>query len=391
MSSLTFAYTTRPVLDDAIADWASKQSVEPRQFYWPDLWNALRDTVFNRRGINVAEIGSTWLPSLVGMNALRPFQPADVNQFGGQNTFSPALWKNAQVEGDQRVWAIPWAFDARVIYYWADMLEAVGLDGTTAFQTPEQMPVTLDALRQQAETPWAVVTTHDTMTAQNIATWIWQAGGDFMTPDGRKTRFAEPVALKAVEQYYDLYAYMPQMSDAYETALIADRFAERKIAAVMSGPWFAETIRMRLSDLRMMDQVHAALPPGPPYLGGSSLVVFAHTPASQERTALRLIKWLVSRETQDQFYDAFAMLPVRADILSAVLESDDPIRACFKSAVLNGRSTPMVKRWGLVEEKLVQTFGDIWADIQTTQQPIADIIHTRLTAAANNLDQVLQA
>ncbi|MEP6985515.1 MAG: extracellular solute-binding protein [Chloroflexota bacterium] len=389
MTPLTFAYASRPNLDAYLDEWRAKYNVELRQETWATLWDSLRDSIFARRGIEVSEIGTTWLTRLVGMNAIRPFEPQEVQYIAGRDAFSPAIWQNSQIEGDKRIWSIPLTLDARVIYYWPDMLETAGLDGKTAFQSPEQLQVTLDALCSQAETPWGVTTHLDTLNVQYIATWVWKAGGDFVTADGRKTCFTEPKALQAIEQFYKLYAYMPQQAAPIHTDQLINLFIQRRIAAVMSGPWFTERLRSHLHGSPALAQIRTTLPPGPTFLGGTNLVMLSHTPASSERSAIELIKRLVSRSTQEQFYDSFGMLPVRSDVISNVLASDDPLSSCYMNASLYGRSYPSVVRWGLIEERLVEDFAAIWVDIQTSQRPAKDIIHERLERAAQSLDLVL--
>ncbi len=388
MPPVSFAYTSRPRLDEFLEEWATTHSVELRQETWSTLWDSLRDAIFARHGIEVSEIGTTWLTRLVGMNAIRPFQPQEVQYIVGRDAFSPAIWQNSQVDGDKRIWSIPLTLDARVIYYWSDMLEAVGLDGETAFQSPEQMPITLDILCSQAETPWGMTTHRETLTVQNAATWIWKAGGDFVATDGRKTRFTEPKALHALEQFYNLYAYMPQQTQPIDTDQIADLFVQRRIAAVMSGPWFTERLRSLLTDSPSVAKIRTTMPPGPTFLGGTNLVMFTHTPASSERNAIELIRWLVSRTTQEQFYGSFGMLPIRSDIVSE-LQQSDPLTAGYSNAISQGRSYPSVLRWGLIEERLVEDLAAIWADVQTSQKPVADILHERLHRAAQSLDMIL--
>ncbi len=389
MAPLTFAYGTRIGLDGIISEWASKRALELRQETWATLWDSLRDAIFARHGIEVSEIGTTWQPTLVGMNALRPFQANEVAYIGGEKAFPPSVWKTTQIDGDKRIWSIPWSLDTRVIYYWADMLEAVGLDAATAFSTPEQLTTTLDLLRSQVETPWGINTLRETMTVQNIASWIWQAGGDFVTADGRKTRFTEPQTLHAIEQFYNLYAYMPQQTAPFDTEYLADLFASRRIAAVINGPWFTSHLHQRLSNSESLGLIRAALPPGPPFLGGTNLVILSHTAPSSERAAIELIKWLVSQSAQEQSYKSLGMLPVRPDIFTSELANEDPITACYLEAVHQGRSTSSIFRWGLVEERLVDALSAIWVDVQTTQKPITEIVKDRLQRAAQSLDIIL--
>lgn len=389
MSPLNFTYATRVGFDHLILDWTSKRAIESRHETWATLWDSLRDAIFSRHGIDVCEIGTTWLPTLVGMNALRPFQLREVDYMGSSKAFSPPVWKTTQLAGDKTVWSIPWTLDTRVIYYWSDMLDAAGLDPATAFSTPQQMFTTMDALRGQVETPWAVNTFRETISVQNIASWLWQSGADFVSENGHHTRFAEPHALEAIQRYYDLYAYMPQQSEPFTTDDLADLFTNRRIAAVMNGPWFTGFLHDRLGSSDAFNYVRVALPPGPPFLGGTNLVILSHTSPASERSAIELIKWLVSKDSQEQFYHAFGMLPVRSDVFTDATVSDNPIAATYLEAARAGRPTASIMRWGLVEERLVDAFASIWADIQSSHKSVAESVNARLQRAAQSLDGIL--
>src|SRR5687767_3696197 len=51
---------------------------------WGDIWRELVNIGIYRRGPDIAEIGSTWLESMVAMQSLNPFSAHDINQIGGK-------------------------------------------------------------------------------------------------------------------------------------------------------------------------------------------------------------------------------------------------------------------------------------------------------------------
>ena len=60
-----------------------RQPIKVLQSDWSEYWREIVNVGIYRRGADVAEIGSTWLESLVGVNALAEFSPQDVCAGGG--------------------------------------------------------------------------------------------------------------------------------------------------------------------------------------------------------------------------------------------------------------------------------------------------------------------
>jgi multiple sugar transport system substrate-binding protein len=186
------------VLRPALESFCKTRGITPIDFTeiaWDDAWNSLVRVALYRDGADVSEVGSTWVSSFVGMEALRPYRPPEIYKLGGAAAFLPSVWPSGSLIGDEQLWAVPWLCDTRVLFYWRDMLEQAGIDEATAFQSFEQLEQTLARLQASGiPTPWAVVTRHTAETLYSLTSWIWGAGGDFMSEDGRRILLAEPEA-----------------------------------------------------------------------------------------------------------------------------------------------------------------------------------------------------
>ena len=141
-----------------------------------------------------------------------------------------------------------------------------------------------------------------------------------------------------------------------------DLFAERKAAVAMSGPnWLWAVEYQRQAKPEGLECLGVALPPGPPYVGGNHLVAWKHTP--YEHGAIEFIRLLTSRKVQtEQSYD-LRQFPARLDTFADPPYATDPRLQVMVRALLSGRSFPVIRRWGLIEEKLNQAFIQIWDDI----------------------------
>ncbi len=343
---------------------------------WDNLWQVLRTAVFQKSGAEIAQVGSTWVSGLLGMQALRPFTVSEVLRIQQAGNFLPVAWNSAEAEDDtkKRVWAIPWSSDARVMYYWEDMFEQARIDPEAAFSDPRNFEDTLERLQASGfETPWVACTAREVNTVHHICMWIWQYGGEILSPNGREVRFTEPAALAAIEAYFRLHRFIPDTPEGLTEADVLTLFQQRKAACILSGTWVV-THAMR-ADADLFSRLGAALPPAPPYVGGTNLVVMNHLSARHEQSAIDLIVRLSSEEFLAEFapmagYD----LPVRTELFEKPPFSNHPFIPVLSQALQTGRSIPNLMRWGIVEDELKTAFHKIWMDIKNQPDQALDVI-----------------
>jgi multiple sugar transport system substrate-binding protein len=345
-------------------------SIQITSMPWVTAWNDLVNIGLHRTGADLSEVGTTWISNLVAMNALRPFAVGEVAAMGGKAAFLPATWQSASVLGDETVWAIPWLADARVIYYWRDMLEESGVDATTAFQTSDNLVAAFERLRaSDVSHPWAVVTTshtHDTL--YHALSWVWGAGGEFVSADGKRPLFHQPEARTGLRAYFGLHRYMPPEPIGLTNDHILDLFLNRQTTAIMSGPWLLNALR---ANAEVSAHLGIALPPGPPFVGGLNLVIWQHIHSSLARAAVELVQYLVTEQIQVEYSQLAGFLPARPDLLAQPPFSTDPYYQVLAEALKHGRAHTAIACWGLVEERLTVALNGIWAEIR--RQPDRDL------------------
>jgi multiple sugar transport system substrate-binding protein len=337
---------------------------------WDALWRKLVNISIYKKGADVAEVGTSWLESLVAMNSLRPFSPREVGYFGGKNAFLTSAWETSSIRGDSQVWAIPVRSDVRMIWYWKDMLEEAKVDPATAFETLGNVQQTLDALKSVMPTPWCVATASSELNSiQTLASWIWATDQDFVTANGKQVPLDTPAAVAGLKAYFDLHAYMPKGDAQLDGNKVLDKFVHREIAATVAGPW------MLLSSLKNAnvppDQaalVAAALPPGPSFVGGTVLVNWNHGLQNQE--VMEFIKFMTSAETQKEYGPVVGLLPATQAAWSLPPYSDDPHYQVLYKALSQGRILPAVPLWGMIEDKLIGAINAVWTDLLTGDEQL---------------------
>jgi multiple sugar transport system substrate-binding protein len=358
-------------LKKALGNWQLEDLIGLEIHSWETLWTALREAIFKRNNLKVAEIGSTWLGSLVGMRAVRAFTQAEIGHMGGESAFVPAAWESLSLLDDHQVRAIPWLTDTRVLYYWRDMLTDARIDETTAFNTPANFEHTLRQLQAAGiATPLALPTTKVALLVHNLATWVWAYGGDFLSANQKATAFNQPEALAGAVAHFMLHRYLPHPAAPADENFNWQSFFKRKVAVMMTGSYFGPTFNANITP-EQRTKIGMALPPGPSFVGGSHLVIMDHTPPRQEARALEIITRLIEPQVQHDLCVMTGMLPARRAVLEQPPFATDPCYRVFVEALNQGRSLPTLSLWGTIEERLIDSCTHLWAQIMAN--PTVDI------------------
>jgi multiple sugar transport system substrate-binding protein len=322
-------------------------------------WDVYKDELtaigISGKGPDVSQVGAPVVNDLVVMNALRPFSPREISLLGGAASFHTTAWQSSRRVFEDKIWAIPWLEDPRAILYWRDLLNRAGVQEYNAFDSFDHMEHTLKRLQATGvDTPWVLPIGNRINALQAACTWIWGAGGDFVSVNNRTPFFHHPDAIAGLIKYFSLYQYMPKEGQPYDPLTANKAFFDRKVAATMGNLTLLQNIPQETRS-----QIGVAMPPGAPLIGGSSLVVWKHT--THEQDAVELIRFLLTKEAQVQYCQKLGYMPVRTEALMSPPFSTDPIERGFAQAMQKGRLFPLIKLGGLLEEKLSIIIANIWA------------------------------
>jgi multiple sugar transport system substrate-binding protein len=352
---------------------------------WEQGWTELVKMALYGHGPDVSEVGTTWMGNLIAMDGLRPFAMPELFQLGGEKAFQAANWHSGSLVGDANLYAVPWLADTRLIYYRHSLLEKAGLAAETAFSTPAKLDHTLKQLRDCGLTPWSMDTTTQRV-LHDAASWVWGSGGDFVSADGKHVVFAEPDARRGLKSYFELGRYLIPALQSLGGARADAGFLQGQVAARLGDSVTYLLHRQHHSDDAADWGI--ALPPGPSFVGGSNLVIWKHS--RQASSALKLIKWLTAPHAQETFPLRIGLLPVRHEVLRASAFAHEPLYQQAAQGLQHGRSFPAIRLWGLIEDKLVSTFTQIWEELFSSAAPeVESLFDKYLTPLARQIDRTL--
>jgi multiple sugar transport system substrate-binding protein len=370
------------VLSDRLRVFEKKHDVKVNMtiLAWETSWTDIVKYALYGRGPDVSEIGSTWLASLVGMNALRPFCDPDVVNIESQ-AFLSQLWQNGHYGGE--LYGVPWLADTRLLYYRRDILQKSGIDPAVAFSSAQELDKAIEQLKSDGvDTPWLVPTDRTLNNLHIIAAWVWGAGGDFLSKDGKQILIDQPESLEGFCNYFRLGRFISARSMLLGDDSANRRFRQGKSAMLVSGPW----VHLVESESRqvVLDNYGVAPLPGVPFIGSSYFVTWKHSPHGT--LACKLIEFLTSANFQRDFYNIPSQFPSLTPLLGEGLR-DDPVWHAGVESIRRGRTFPAASLWGLLEDRLSIEIGKIWSDIAMNPNmgDIDALVRARITTLAERL------
>jgi multiple sugar transport system substrate-binding protein len=363
--------------------------VEVEFIDWQVGWSRLVEMAIYGRGPDLSEVGSTWVMDLVRMNALSSLSPLEMGRIGGEKDFVPANWNASithSISGPPIVWGVPWTADVRMIFYRRDLLEQAKIDPTNAFEHADLLDKTLAELRAHGqEVPVSLSTLRSHMNIHQMASWIWDSGGDFMSSDGKRVAFDDPQALRGMRYYFGLRQYIPAIHHKIFDHEVDQLFLSGQAGAIFSGIWVIAKARVSSN---IFSKIGSAPMPGASFVGGSHLVVWKHS--LKKEATLALLDFLVKRSTQHGIFPIFG-LPAYLPDWGKTHFLEEPYFSAFYQGLQKGRSFPTSELWGLVEKRLADIVPSIWEKVLDSDKPDIDkILAETILPLAKNLNVSLE-
>ena len=327
---------------------------------WDSAWSDMMTTGKRSALPSVSEVGTSWVPDLARMDALEAVPPALMGAVGGEKDYVSQSWKSCFLSGKSQMWAVPWVCGSRVLYYRQDLLSRANINPDTAFASPNAMLDAVINLREAGVArPWITSNVTSLNTLHLISTWIWAAGGDFISPDGRRLLFAEPQVIDSMATFFRMGRYMgPPQEYSYENAI--ELFWRGDAAITMDGTWIYDA-QKATANLEVLDNLGVALAPGPAWVGGSNLAVLES--ARDRETAWDLLLFLAEPDSVLTMFKLTGLAPAKLSLLNSREVLQRAFGPILNRAMETGRSPQNHRFSGMIEDNLHYAFGLVWAEM----------------------------
>ena len=356
-----------------IAPWLARHpgvTVRVTVLDWESGWNKITAAAASRRGPDLLELGTTWMPAIAAMGGLERLSAAQLAEVGNGAPYYPELWKTTQVFGQPGVYGLPWYADVRAAFYRTDVFRQAGVDPKQAFADWDAFHAALKkingttvagkrvaALAYAGKNDWNVV--------HNLAPWIWNAGGDVLSPDAKHSALDSPQALRAIDFYSKLAVEGLVPSNALEkdSDILEGAWVGGDYGVIFSGPWLMRRIFESPPGSVVRSNFDVAPYPAGPhghatFFGGSNLAIFKGSRHKAE--AWELVKYLGGKAPQVQLALVSSMMPARIDAANdPAWTSRHPVYAKLTAIAADGRAYPPIPAWGPLETVYTKHLGQL--------------------------------
>lgn len=268
---------------------------------WDTAHDKLLTAVASKKGPDVLQMGTTWIPEFGSAKALMDLTPyieqypelAEENFFPG--SISTTKYENATV-------GVPWYIDTRVLYYRTDLLKEAGYD--QAPQTWDELKDAATKLKARGKNKYGI--SLDVNEQSLLFMFARQNGSKLI--ENNKPLFNQPEFIEAVNY---LNSFFKDGSAPIDLGLdIIPAFKGDGILPMfISGPWMIKLINDQAPELK--DKWATAVLPKKENnlssLGGSNLSVFQYTEHKEE--ALKFLAYMSKPETQLKWLELSNSLP----------------------------------------------------------------------------------
>jgi multiple sugar transport system substrate-binding protein len=370
-------------------------SIKYQRVGWNRAWQTLLMDAIEGKGPHVSQIGSTWSATMAMLDALRVLGENEVATIGRADQFLPAAWETAILEKRPGIWAIPWSIYTFVLFYRNDLLERTHVDPLEAFTTPEATRETFARLKQEGIAPWAFPSLHSYADLVHIASsWVRANGGDYMSADGRMPLFANPEASHGLAQFFDLFPFIPSSLRGLSMEACVRAFARGETAVLIGGVEIADEILNGPNTApETRENLSVTTLPGVPWIGGDHLVIWKNvrTDLQVEKSALALLGYLASKETQVRFFQLGNILPARLDAYPEITFSLESTSATVQQVLERGRPHPPIRLWRRIEAFLDEMLANIGNTVmrQSAELPV-EIAERMLREYGQKLTKLLK-
>jgi ABC-type glycerol-3-phosphate transport system substrate-binding protein len=363
--------------------------VNLKRMEWNDAWPQLISISTKGQGADISHVGSTWVSSLMTMNALRPIPAHLISKIGGDQAFVHSTWANVVAEEDRQPYGIPLSAYVYIVAARKDLLHEAELNSSTAFATPQALEESVRRLEalNATEAAWLMpIVPHPYNDLVHMAaSWIWSSGGHIMDNRGKQVLFNSPAALAGLKSFIGLLRRVP--NDGYLGAdMCMDALLNGKAAAVITDA--ASLLAAVQNKSPNIENIGAASLMSIPWSGGGSIVIWRHTYGYPDRleASYKLAEFLVRKQTMLELASNSYALPARTDALDELFPPDHILRPVMLQLISTGRSYRTIALWHRIEHQFGVELGE--AANHLLKNPNVDL-DTTVTQTMNSLAERL--
>jgi multiple sugar transport system substrate-binding protein len=289
---------------------------------------------------DVAQMGNSWVPEMVALNALQPLDARVARSAVVQRSdYFGGIWDTNVVGGVS--WGVPWYVDTKVIFYRRDILREAGFAAPP--KTWDEWRTMMRTLKAKRPQQWPMVLPLNEF--QPLLVFALQQPDPLLRDGDRYGNFRSPGFRRALAFLDEVYkhGWAPLFSET-QIGNIWQEFGRGNYVFYISGPWNIAEFRQRLPPELKDAWATAPMPgpggPGASLAGGASLVIFRQTKHAD--AAWKLIEFLSRPEQQVKFNELTGDLPPRRSTWATPALANDEHARAFREQLERVKPAPPV-------------------------------------------------
>ncbi|MCU1244481.1 MAG: putative sugar transporter, sugar-binding protein [Acidobacteria bacterium] len=344
-----------------------------QQIPWTAAHEKLLTAYVGEATPDVAQMGNTWIPEFVALNALDELTFPSAGGAVDPHDYFGGIWATNVV--GNKLYGIPWYVDTRVVYYRSDVLAAVGFPRGP--RTWEEWRLAMARIKEQGRCRWGILM--PTNEWEPLISLALSNRATLLDPTGTRGAFRRPEFAEAFQFYTDTYrsGYAPAVSNS-QIANLYQQFAQGEFAMYISGPWNVGEFKHRLPPEMQDKWATCPLPArdgrsktGVSMAGGSSLVILAASP--HKAAAQKLIEFLSEPAQQVKFFETTGDLPARRSAWQAPSITAETHFPAFREQLENVEPLPKVPEWEQITTAIYDRGEAAARGVTTTTAALAEL------------------
>jgi multiple sugar transport system substrate-binding protein len=328
---------------------------------WSTAHDKLLTAVASKKGPDVVQMGTTWVPEFGSAGALMDLTPYvdKYPELKADNFFDGSL---ATAKYDNKTVGIPWYIDTRVLYYRTDLLASVGYK-----EAPKTWEELSDAAQKLAKRGQGKYGINIDPKEQTLSFMFARQNGSKLLDEQGKPLFNQPEFVDAVKYLNSFYKNGSTPKEDLGLDPVQAFKGDAIIPMFISGPWMVKPINDQAPELKGK-WATAILPKKKnniSNLGGSNWSVFQYT--KQQDAALKFIAFMSKPETQIEWMKVANAMPAAKAAWNDPFLKDNANLSVFGEQMKNAQPMPLVKPWEAIAQNYLSTFEKIYrsgADVQ---------------------------
>ncbi len=321
-----------------------------------------------------AEVG--WTPAFAKQGYLAPLDGTEA--LDDQSAFEPNLIKQAQFEG--KTYGVPLVTDTLALVYNKSLFKKAGVDLAPTNWTDLKHAAAMVKDKTGVDGYWGSAQGYYAMP------FLYGEGTDTVDAAGKKITIKSSPAVKGFKDWQSLFDgkglhKADITADAY--AHQQDAFENGKVAAIVQGPWeitnfYKGSAFKDKSNLGIAPVPSGSGKAGAP-TGGHNLSVYAGSDQAHQKAALTFVKFMTSKESQEEIALKNSTLPTRQDAFTTKVQVDPGI-AGFQKVLDVARPRPELAEYSSLWAPLDSELPKVAAGKETLDKGLdnADIAMAKL-------------